>query len=195
MDILKNKMKQEIFEKKEAFFRRKEEHIPDENVRSIGLSPRNQQRALLSWRGLEFEVYEKDKRWYAYVSLILIAIIVYPVYTNSLIMAMVFILIGIIFYIQLHKEPKIIDFAITTDGIIAGNEIFEFDQLKSFWIFYAPPQKKYVSFHTTCRLVPFIHIMIDEHDPVELRSILIKYIPEVKQEPGMADVLEKFVRI
>lgn len=188
-------MKQEIFEKKEAFFRRKEEHIPDENVRSIGLSPRNQQRALLSWRGLEFEVYEKDKRWYAYVSLILIAIIGYAVYTNSLIMAMVFILIGIIFYIQLHKEPKIIDFAITTDGIIAGNEIFEFDQLKSFWIFYDPPQKKYVSFHTTGRLVPFIHIMIDEHDPVELRSILIKYIPEVKQEPGMADVLEKFLRI
>lgn len=176
-----------VYENTESF---RHENIPENN--SLG---RYAKKTLLGWQAPEFEVYEKDNRWFAYLSLILIAIIGYAVYSNSLIMAIVFILIGVILYIQLHKEPAIIDFAITTDGVIAGKEIFEYENIRSFWIFYNPPYEKYLSLHTRGHLVPFIHIAIDDHNPVELRAILIKYIPEIKQEPGMVDVLERFLRM
>jgi hypothetical protein len=195
MDILRNKPNEQRPEKIENFDYENKERSKNENAHETTPSDRYQQRALISWQGPEFEVYEKDNKWYTYISLILIAIIAYAVYTNGLIMAIVFILIGVIFYIHLHKDPKIINFAIATEGVIAGDEIFEFDQIRSFWIFYDPPNKKYISLHTRGRLVPFIHITLDNHDPVELRSILIKYIPEIKQEPGMVDVLERFLRI
>jgi len=195
MDILRNRPAEKKLEREEHFIHKDAGHLQDKNSPEANLRGHHRQRALLSWQAPEFEVYEKDNKWFAYISLILIAIIAYAVYSNSLIMAIAFILIGVILYIQLNKEPKIIDFAITTDGVIAGREIFEFDQIQSFWIFYDPPHEKYVSFHTRGHLVPFIHIAIDDQDPVELRHILIKYIPEIKQEPGLVDVLERFLRI
>lgn len=195
MDILRNNPTERKPEKFGNFDHENKERSQNEAAHETKPSDRYQQKTLIGWQAPEFEVYEKDNKWYAYLSLLLLAIIGYAIYSNSLIMAIVFILIGVILYIQLHKEPMIIDFAITTDGVIAGKEIFEYENIQSFWIFYNPPHEKYVSFHTRGRLVPFIHIAIDDQNPVELRSILIKYIPEIKQEPGLVDVLERFLRI
>ncbi|OGI16556.1 MAG: hypothetical protein A2Z52_01860 [Candidatus Moranbacteria bacterium RBG_19FT_COMBO_42_6] len=195
MDILRNKPVGKRSEENEGFISENARRFHYETAPEASSSGTHLQRALISWQAPEFEVYEKDNKWYAYISLILIAIIGYAVYSNSLIMAIAFILIGVILYIQLHKEPKIIDFALTTDGVVAGREIFEFDQIRSFWIFYDPPHEKYISFHTKGHLVPFIHIAIDDQNPVELRRILIKYIPEIKQEPNLVDMLERFLRI
>lgn len=195
MDIFRNKPVEKRFEKDEEFIHKSEERLQNEDIPETSPLGRSAQRAMLSWRAPEFEVYEKDNKWYAYIALVLIAIIGYAIYSNSLIMAIVFILIGVIIYLQIHKEPKIIDFAITADGVIAGKEIFDFEHIQSFWIFYDPPHEKYISFHTRGHLVPFIHIAIDDQDPVELRAILIKYIPEIKQEPNMVDMLERFLRI
>lgn len=195
MDMLRNNPTERKQEKTEDFVYENEEFLQRENVQETRPSGRYAQKTMLGWQAPEFEVYEKDNKWYAYLSLLLLAIIGYAVYSNSLIMAIVFILIGVILYIQLHKEPMIIDFAITTDGVIAGKEIFEYENIQSFWIFYNPPHEKYVSFHTRGRLVPFIHIAIDDQNPVELRAILIKYIPEIKHDPGLVDVLERFLRI
>jgi hypothetical protein len=195
MDILRSKPAEKRQEKNEEFIHESEERFQKENTPEINPLDRYTQKTMLGWRAPEFEVYEKDTRWLAYIYLVLIAIVGYAIYSNSLIMAIVFILIGVIIYIHFHKESRVIDFSITADGVIAGKEIFEFENIRSFWIFYDPPREKYISFHTRGHLVPFIHVAIDDQDPVEIRSILIKYIPEIKQDPNLVDVLERFLRI
>jgi len=82
------------------------------------------------------------KRFYFYSTILLALLIVYALVTNSPIMAITFILIGIIGYLQLKKEPQIINYTITHKGIIAENQIYEFENLESFWIFYDPPYDK-----------------------------------------------------
>jgi len=52
----------------------------------------------------------------------LLAIIIYALFTNSPIMAITFILIGIIEYIYISREPKILDFLITERGIVIGKK-------------------------------------------------------------------------
>lgn len=156
---------------------------------------RHSRDVLHSWEAPEFEVYERDRRWYIIATLILAAIIIYALISNSPIMAITFILIGIVGFIYIQKEPRILEFSITHEGILAGNELYEFDNISSFWIFYEPPERKIISLHMKGKLVPFIHIPVHNENPVELRHILMDFIPEVKQEPSLVDAAERILRL
>ncbi|MCX6761785.1 MAG: hypothetical protein NTY33_03000 [Candidatus Moranbacteria bacterium] len=151
--------------------------------------------ALMHWSGPEFEMYEQNKKRLSYVALVLLAIIVYATFTNNPMMAIVFVLIGIVAYIYSSKKPRILDFRIVPEGILAGNEIYEFENIRSFWIFYDPKYIKVISLHTKSYLTPFVHIPVQDEDPVEIRRILLKYIPEIKQEHNLAEILERFLGI
>jgi hypothetical protein len=150
---------------------------------------------LLHWRAPEYEAYERDKKWYVYITFILAAIIGYAIYTNGIIMAITFILIGVVGYIHINKEPKMLDFIITPEGVLAGRELYEFENMESFWIYYEPEGKKAISLKTKSHLVPYVHIPVYEEDPVELREILMEYIPEVKQTEGIVEIAERILRI
>jgi hypothetical protein len=151
--------------------------------------------ALQHWTAPEFEVYEQDKRWFVYLALILVVIVAYAVYANSPIMAITFILIGVVGYSYIDKEPRILDFMITEDGIIAGKEIFEYDRIKSFWIFYEEDGSKVISLHMHSLITPYMHIPIGEENPVAIREALLENVEEIKQEHNIVETLERLFRI
>jgi hypothetical protein len=119
------------------------------------------------------------------------AIIMYAVFTDSIIMAIVFALIGLVGYLQLSRPPKVIDFAVTYDGILVGDEIFDFDDIKSFWIFYEPPHTRIISLHMKGSLRPYLHIPLHQIDPVIAHEALVEFVKEEKQEQNIIDVLER----
>ncbi len=110
-------------------------------------------------------------------------------------MAIAFILIGVIGYLSLHHEPRVLDFLITTKGVIAGNEFYEFETLKSFFIYTEPPFANILSIQTSGKLVPYVHIPVMTTDLDVLRDVLDNFIPEEKHEPGLVDTLEKLLHI
>lgn len=199
VDGFKKIINEEKERKIDNFFRREELAGPmEEEVEEddeIEMSRLNLKDVLFHWQAPEFEVYEKDRRWISYIALVLTAIIAYAVYTDSPIMAITFVLIGVVSYIYMHKEPRVLDFALTSEGIVAGREIYKFENVKSFWIFYEPDGTKVISLHTKSFLPPYVHIPIHEENPVELREIIMRYVPEIKQEKGMMDTLERLLRI
>jgi positive regulator of sigma E activity len=150
---------------------------------------------LLHWQGPEYEHYPKEKLWYAVATLILSAIIIYALVSNSPIMAITFVLIGVVGYVQLEKFPRVLDFKVTIDGMIVGNELYKFNSIKSFWIFYEPPHTKILSLHTDAFLTPYIHIPVHQIDPVKLREVLLDFVPEVEQEQSFIDTLERLLHI
>lgn len=151
--------------------------------------------AVLHWRAPEHEIMEKSRKWYLYVLLLLVAIVAFAVYTNSPVMAITFIMIGVVGYIFIGKEPRILDFAITDEGVIAGREIYEFENMYSFWIFYESDGIKVISLHMKNKIIPFIHIPVHDQDPFEIREVLLEYIPEIKQDPSPVDTFERFLGI
>lgn len=156
---------------------------------------RYNKEVLMDWKAQEFEVYEKSFWWYLVAAVLDIAIIAYALISNNPIMAITFILVGIVGYIYLEKDPRIIHFAITPDGIIAGNELYSYENIHSFWIFYDPPHTKTLSLHTKGSMLPFVHIPIDDQNPVQMHELLSEYIPEIKQEQGLMDTFERVLRI
>ena len=151
--------------------------------------------AFLHWRAPEFEVSSRDRKWYFYVTAVLFAIVAYAVFVDALIMAITFILIGMVGYIYIQKEPRTLDFALTEDGVVAGREIYEFDNLKSFWIFYEEQGLQVISFHTNSYLLPYIHVPIHDQDPTEIREILLDFLSEEKHEPGIMEVLDRVLHL
>jgi hypothetical protein len=152
-------------------------------------------KVLSRWQAPEFEVYERGEKWLTYLSIVLVVIIAYAVFTNSPVMAITFVLIGVVGYIYAHKDPKTITFLITEEGVVAGRELYTFDNIKSFWIFYEPHGIKVASLHLKSHLLPYAHIPIHTEDPVAIRETLLKYVPEVKQEPNLVDTFERLLRI
>jgi hypothetical protein len=150
---------------------------------------------LAHWQAPEHETFQRDKKWYFYVTLALIVIISWAIYSNSPIMAITFILIGMVGYMHINKEPRVLDFMITPDGIVAGREIFDFDNLKSFWIFYEPEGLRAISLHTKSSLMPYVHIPIHEEDPIHIREILLDHIEEEKHEPGLVEAIGRVLNI
>jgi hypothetical protein len=155
-------------------------------------SPEN---VLISWRGPEFEHYPNDKKWYTGVLIILSLIILYAVFKGGIIMAIVFALIGLVGYLILSRPQKVIDFAITYDGILVGDEIYDYDDIESFWIFYEPPHTRVISLHMKGHFRPYLHIPLHQVDPVDVHQTLIDFVPEVKQEQNIVDIMERLLRM
>ncbi len=149
----------------------------------------------LHWRAPEFEIFERDQKWYLTITGILIAVVAYAIFTNGLVMAITFILIGVVGYIYIEKEPRTLDFMLTRDGVVAGREIYDFDNIQSFWVFYEEDGLRVISLHTQSYLAPFIHIPIGDQDPTEIRKILLEYIPEEEHKPGIMDTLDRLLRL
>ena len=84
---------------------------------------------------------------------------------------------------------------ITEDGVIAGKEIFEYDRIKSFWIFYEEDGSKVISLHMHSLITPYMHIPIGEENPVTIREALLENVEEIKQEHNIVETLERLFRI
>lgn len=151
---------------------------------------------LFQWQAKEYEKYERSARWYLAGGGALFGMVVYALVIDSPIMAILFILFAVVGYIQLERDPRNLTFTVTTSGIYAGEELYAFDNIASFWIFYEPPHTKILSLRTHALFLPFVHIPLGDQDPVELREKLLAYnVSEVKQEKSFADTLERIFHI
>ena len=171
-----------------------QEHYPyiEEHSPYIKQYPEN---VVVSWRGPEFEHYPHDRQWYLGALLIVCLIIVYAIFTDSIIMAIVFVLIAFTGYLFLSRPQKVIDFAITYDGVVAGNDLYSFDDIRSFWIFYEPPHTRIISLHMKDHFRPYLHIPLHQVDPVIIHEKLTDFIPEIKQEQNLVDTFERLLRM
>jgi hypothetical protein len=150
---------------------------------------------LHKWNAPEFEVYEKSTRWYIIGGIFILLMVFYALYTNGPIMAITFILLGFVGYIHLQKDPRVITFAITSKGVIADKELYLYENINSFWIFYENHHRKTISLHTKASMLPFVHIPLSDQDPVHLRALLLQSIPEIKQDPSLIDAIERVLHI
>lgn len=187
--------KADSIEKRAQFQQYQQNNVVEMNDNSEYFEGKKIGRILHQWRAPEFEIYEKSGRWYLIAGILMILMISYALYTNGPIMAITFILIGIVGYIYLQKDPRVITFSITSKGVIADKEMYLYENMNSFWIFYDPPHTKTISLHTKASMLPFIHIPLKDEDPVKIRELLMQEVPEIKQDPSLIDAIERVLHI
>lgn len=143
------------------------------------------------WSAPEFVQYSKNKSWFIIVGLITAGLFLWALLIKNLLFAL---LIGLSFFSLVTfalKKPREIRLAITSKGIKIDKTLYSFDNLKSFWIFYEPPEVKELSLRSKKTIMPYIKISLAEQNPAEVRKFLIKYLPERKHKESLIDNLAR----
>ena len=152
-------------------------------------------QSLASWKVLEAAPPEPGRRFLFVTGGLLIAIIGYALFSDSPIMAITFILIGLMGYLLLYREPRLLSCHITNDGVIVNRELFPFETAKSFWVFENEKSLPYISLETGTFISPHVHVPLDGIDSEEIRDILARFLPEEKPEPALVDILSQMLHI
>lgn len=145
--------------------------------------------------GVEAEKKPLDKRKLAAFGTIFVGVVVYFALTNNYLAALLFWLAGVMTGFSLYeknKNPKNTICKLRTEGVQVNNDLYPYETLKSFWIFYDPPRHQELSLRSKAPLAGgYIKIPIGDEDPVQIREILLRFLPEEKQEEGFVDVLAR----
>ena len=145
----------------------------------------------LEWITPEFEYYKKSKNWFIVTSIIAGILLLIAIFTKNFLFGL---LIGISYFLittYSSKKPNDVKLSIGPKGIKINNILYEFENLKSFWIFYDPPKIKELSLRSKKTVMPYIKAPIGNENPVEIRRILIKYLPEKKHKESAIDNLAR----
>jgi len=149
---------------------------------------------IFSWQAPEYEHFEKSPKWYWVMGALLAAVIVYAIIINALLMAIIFVLIGMLGYIFAERQPRNIDISISEDGIKVDTYFYDYNDIRSFWIFYDVEEgMKILSLHSKKTFLPFVHVPIGNANPIKIRETLLNYIPEIRQELTIIDRLERLI--
>jgi len=143
------------------------------------------------WKALEFEKTEKTKSWFIIPGIITIIIGIFALLTENILFLIIIVLAFFIFYIYANKDPLTIKFRINEKGIKIGKKFFDFDELKSFWVFYSPPEEKELSIRSKKMFIPYIKIPLGNQNPNEIRKYLLKFLPEKRHKESVVDIWMK----
>ena len=141
-----------------------------------------------TWKAPEFPKKKKEKSWFIFPAIITIALGIFALITESILFLITIILAFVIFYIYANKEPRIVKFKINEKGIEIDNRLHSFDDLRSFWIFYEPPEVKELSFRSRRTFIPYIRISLSKQNPNEIRKFLLKFLPEKRHAESLVDI-------
>lgn len=91
------------------------------------------------------------------------------------------------------KNPRIIKCKIKSEGVQVNRDLYPYENIKSFWIFYNPPSRQELSIRLKNSFSSHVRIPLGDEDPVKIRELLLKFIPEKKQEEAIVDVFARMV--
>lgn len=148
----------------------------------------------IQWSAPEFEHYQKSKSWFIVTGIVASLLLLWSLLTTNFLFALLIALSYFTFITYAVKRPKEIQLAITSRGVKVEKAIYEFENLKSFWIFYDPPEIRELSLRSKKTVMPYIKIPLGEQNPVEVRRVLIKYLPERKHKESLIDNLARRAR-
>ena len=148
----------------------------------------------LEWVASEFIKYKRDKSWFILPGLVALALAVIAIILKNFLFTVGIIIAAFVIYLYAVKEPRKIKFSISGKGIQIDKQIFPFEDLKSFWIFYNPPEIKELSVRSKKMFIPYIKLPLGDQNPAEVRKLLLRFIPERKHQESAVDTWTRRLR-
>lgn len=153
-------------------------------------------KIIYRWEAEEYVLHEKSKRWYLVGAATIGVIILMALFLKNLLMAITFLLIAVVGFIYLRRDPKKIKIKIRQGGIEVENNFYKFEDLESFWIFHHPNTlDSYISIKRKIKYFTHIQLPIGNNDPKIIRKKLLEFIPEQEQKEEVANILERKLKL
>lgn len=155
--------------------------------------PPNDPHVLLEWEADEYEFRPKGNTWFRNAGIVAVILFVFALITQNWFFAILVAVATFVVFLYAVRPPKSVYCAITVEGVRIGRRIFDFHDLRTFWIFYSPYGAKEVSIESKKTVMPYIRMPLGDTDPVKVRETLLRFIKEEQHEESLADILARFL--
>lgn len=151
-------------------------------------------KILFLWSAYEYEYYEKSADWYWWVGFVAIILLGFALWQRSFLFVLVLLLGWFTIVLYAIRPPQMISFSVAERGVLIGDRLYLWHDLRSFWIFYNPPMRKELVITPKKALLSAFKMNLGDADPSALHDILIKFLPEIEEEDSLIDNLARLVR-
>lgn len=153
--------------------------------------------AYVSWETWEFPPHERSHRWYVLVSIIGVLLIVYAIFAENYLFAIIVLMMGVILFVNNLRHPHRVNVHLTNLGVVVDQHFYRFQDLKDFSVVYDPPNVKllYIDFKSPWR--PLMSIPLEDIDPNVVRDYLLQYVFENldRESEGLTDYLSRLYKL
>jgi hypothetical protein len=171
------------------------EHHEQASIGAEPSAPQHYRKVLFEWHPKEFHEHKKGENWYLWLGIITAIFITIAIFTAAYIVAVTFFLLAVVIVMFAQRPAETIDVKITDTGIEKDDRFYPYHTLEKFWIFYNPPHVTRLHIRQKTRLMPDLHIEIEDQDPVALRDALLEYLPEDEAaEENFTDTVARRLR-
>jgi len=150
----------------------------------------------MKWIAPEYVKHKKGPVWATIAISLTAALIAYAILTQSWTMAVAFLVLAVVYYLEYRQDPKDIEIEISEFGIRIANKVYPFSHMRAFWIIYEPPFVKTLHIRFAKKHMPDIVIQLADADPVEIRKILLRQLVEWEgKEESFVDFLTRAFKL
>jgi hypothetical protein len=147
------------------------------------------------WDADEFLFHPKSFVWYVAFFIFSAGLITYAIFSKSILTIVTFALVIISAFVFSRRKPRVIRHEIGPTGIILGDTEYPYKNIKKFWIIYEPPAIKTINIETTAYVNPHIAIQLGDQDPMPVKLLLRKFLPEdLDKEEAFTDTLARRIK-
>lgn len=147
--------------------------------------------ALLAWEAPEFEYQPANAGILTKVGVLFIASGIAAAFFKNFLFAILLAIAGGLLFSYAGKTPRRLRFVLTSRGVLAGRHLYEFEDIRSFWIFYDPPLMRELALQSKRTFMPMVRVPLGDLDPVRLREVLLPFLKEERQEASVIDIISK----
>ena len=141
----------------------------------------------ISWEAPSF-YYNPQKRYLSLVTMALMAgAVALLIFKYDTLTSIFLILASLVLLLYGKQKPTISKITVNQSGILIGDIMYYYKDLKSFWIEYNPGGPKELSLESAKWYMPYVKVMLNEQNPVEVRSLVINFVPEKEHENSLVD--------
>ncbi len=153
---------------------------------------------IISWSVPEFEKHKRSRAWYIVAILVALTMIVFALVASNFLFAVIIVLTSLIIILHTGREPEMIKFSITDEGIQIGRQFYDYDEIKNFAIVYKPREGvKNLYFEFKSPLRHRLSVPLMDKNPLPIRENLLKYLPEdlERTAPPLSEQLARLFRL
>lgn len=152
---------------------------------------------IISWNFDEYDPEPRSNAWYVWFGIVLAGFLVQALVTANFLFAIILLLFAITLFLQKWRKPAKLHFGIAPSGVTIADQFHRMSELKEFWIAYNPPKVKVLYLQFESSFKPLIGIPLDVMDPLQVREILLEFLPENldKEDEPFPDALSRIMRL
>lgn len=149
----------------------------------------------IEWQVPEYEFHQKSPDWFWALGIITIALFFSAIFLRSFLFGILTLLAGFSIALYGARRPSIVSFGVGPRGMQIGDRIYNYEDLKSFWVNYNPPYKKELIIESKKTFMPHIVIMLGDTDPEKIRDYLLQFLKEEKIEESLMMTIARLLKI